>query len=219
MKKAISFILSVIMCLSVMPVTAFAGNDYEMQLKEAGFTDKYIPALKALHEKYPNWQFEAVDIGLSLNEAVQKERKAHSQQLIQKVSSNNGKGYYCECSKCFVNGKHVVQEGSTWISASEKAVRYYMNPINFLDERYIYQFEITSYDKSQTISGVEAILSGTWMHNSYITYYDRSKKANVTYSPKTKYSQAIMDAAENSEMSAYYLASKIVQEVGGSTGI
>ena len=205
MKKTICFILSVIMCLSVLPMTAFA-DDYESQLRQAGFTSKYIPALKVLHEKYPNWQFEAVQINLSLDDAVSQERKSHKQQLIQNISQNNGKGYYCDCSKCYVNGKYVVQEGKTWVSASETAVRYYMNPINFLDDRYIYQFETTDYEDYQTATGVEEILKGTWMHNSYID----------GYSPRTKYSAAIMTAAQESGVSAYYLAAKIVQEVGGS---
>ena len=205
MKKITCFILSVIMCLSVLPITAFA-DDYESQLRQAGFTSKYIPALKVLHEKYPNWQFEAVQINLSLDDAVSQERKSHKQQLIQNISQNNGKGYYCDCSKCYVNGKYVVQEGRTWVSASETAVRYYMNPVNFLDERYIYQFETTDYEAYQTVSGVEEILKGTWMHNSYID----------GYSPRTKYSAAIMTAAQESGVSAYYLAAKIVQEVGGS---
>ena len=205
MKKTICFILSVIMCLSVLPMTAFA-DDYESQLRQAGFTSKYIPALKVLHEKYPNWQFEAVQINLSLDDAVSQERKSHKQQLIQNISQNNGKGYYCDCSKCYVNGNYVVQEGKTWVSASETAVRYYMNPINFLDDRYIYQFETTDYEDYQTATGVEEILKGTWMHNSYID----------GYSPRTKYSAAIMTAAQESGVSAYYLAAKIVQEVGGS---
>ena len=205
MKKTTCFILSVIMCLSVLPMTAFA-DDYESQLRQAGFTSKYIPALKVLHEKYPNWQFEAVQINLSLDDAVSQERKSHKQQLIQNISQNNGKGYYCDCSKCYVNGKYVVQEGKTWVSASETAVRYYMNPINFLDDRYIYQFETTDYEDYQTATGVEEILKGTWMHNSYID----------GYSPRTKYSAAIMTAAQESGVSAYYLAAKIVQEVGGS---
>ena len=205
MKKTICFILSVIMCLSVLPMTAFA-DDYESQLRQAGFISKYIPALKVLHEKDPNWQFEAVQINLSLDDAVSQERKSHKQQLIQNISQNNGKGYYCDCSKCYVNGKYVVQEGKTWVSASETAVRYYMNPINFLDDRYIYQFETTDYEDYQTATGVEEILKGTWMHNSYID----------GYSPRTKYSAAIMTAAQESGVSAYYLAAKIVQEVGGS---
>ena len=205
MKKTICFILGVIMCLSVLPMTAFA-DDYESQLRQAGFTSKYIPALKVLHEKYPNWQFEAVQINLSLDDAVSQERKSHKQQLIQNISQNNGKGYYCDCSKCYVNGKYVVQEGKTWVSASETAVRYYMNPVNFLDDRYIYQFETTDYEDYQTATGVEEILKGTWMHNSYID----------GYSPRTKYSAAIMTAAQESGVSAYYLAAKIVQEVGGS---
>jgi len=207
MKKALCFIVSLILCISVMPVAAFADNDYEMQLKQAGFTSRYIPALKVLHQKYPNWQFEAVQISLSVDEAAQKERTSHKQQLIQTISQNNGKGWYCNCSKCYVNGKYVVQEGKTWVSASESAVKYYMTPVHFLDERYIYQFETTEYEEYQTAAGVEEIIKNTWMYNSYID----------GYSPRTKYSTAIMTAAKESGVSAYYLAAKIVQEVGGAT--
>ncbi len=56
------------------------------------------------------------------------------------------------------------------------------------------------------------------MHDSIIVYKN-AKGESVTYkrnSKSVKYSQAIMDASQYSGLSAYYLASKIVQEVGGS---
>ena len=189
-------------------------SSFTDDLKKAGFPDSYIPALVELHEEHPNWKFEAFVTGLDWNTAVKGERKSHNQQLIQKYSGNDDRGFYCTCSDCYKNGNYVIQEGSTWVSASQSAVEYYMDPRNFLDEQYIFQFESTFYDSKQTSAGVEAILKGTWMYNSQITYKDASGK---TQKINKKYSEAIMEAAKDSGMSAYYLASKIRQEVGGAT--
>ncbi len=223
MKKIFSIFLS-LLCLAVflfeIPSFDFADTaeaaSYASTLRSAGFTDEYIDDLTALHKKYPDWNFEALITGMDLDTAVGKERKNHSQQLIEITSSNTSKKYYCTCSSCYKNGNYVIQEGSDWVSASESAVKYYMNPVNFLDEKNIFQFESTTYDSSQTISGIETILEGTWMHSAYIKYKDSSGNT-VTYSPKTKYSEAILAAAKNSGMSAYYLAGKIVKEVGSTS--
>ena len=99
---------------------------------------------------------------------------------------------------------------------------HYMDPRNFFDEKHIFQFESTAYNSKQTKAGVETILSPTWMHNSRINYLTTDGKTRKNYDSKTKYSDAILAAAKNSGMSAYYLASKIVQEVGSTkatTGI
>ncbi len=216
-KRIISFLLILVMAFCVLPSANYIAqaSDYATELRNKGFPENYISKLVALHDKYPQWNFEPLNTGLDFKTAVDKERTPHSQQLIEKVSFNEGKNYYCNCSSCYKNGNYVPQEGKSWISASRKAVEHYMDPLNFLDEKYIFQFESTNYSNQQTIEGIETIISNTWMKNAYITYKDAQGKT-VTYSPKTKYSEAIMAAAKNSGMSAYYLASKIVQEVGGA---
>ena len=222
LKKLSSLLLATVMAISALfiPGTSFAG-DYEASLAKAGFTSSYIAALSKLHSKYPNWNFMPLETNLSLDEAVSSERRKHSQQLIQKTESNEAKGYLCRCSDCYVNGSYVIREGKTWVSASEAAVKYYMNPLNFLDEKYIFQFESTSYESGQTTAGIETIIQNTWMYNSYISYKDSSgntqKYTSRAYPNGVKYSQAILDAAKYSGLSAYYLASKIVQEVGGKS--
>ncbi|MCD7723222.1 MAG: Ig-like domain-containing protein, partial [Clostridiales bacterium] len=221
-KKILSLILAVIAALTFafeIPATAFVdiaeAADYEATLRAAGFTQSYISALVGLHKKYPEWTFQALVTGIDWEDAVANERSPHSQQLIQITSANTKKSYYCTCSSCYKNGSYVIQEGSSWVSASESAVEYYMNPTNFLDEKYIFQFLSTAYNSDETASGVETILSGTFMESAYIKYKN-SSGTSVTYSPKTKYSKAIVAAAKNSGLSAYYLAAKIVQEVGGT---
>ena len=221
MKKCLSLFLTCVLLFSAVSFSvSVQAATFEDEMRAKGFPESYIPYLSALHAKYPNWVFEAFQTGLNFDDAVAGERSSHGKQLIQKQTSLDDT-YYCNCAKCKVNGKYVIQEGSTWVSASENAVRYYMDARNWLTEKYIFQFESTAYSPSQTRSGVESIIASTWMKNANITYTDTMGNQNVAYlnaaGQPVLYSQAIMDAAVNSGMSAYYLASKIVQEVGGKT--
>lgn len=214
-KKTLCVLLSIalIVCSGAAFSMSIEAANYTEQLKAKGFPDSYVGYLVKLHDKYPNWDFEPFKTNLNWSDAVAGERKPHSKQLIQKQSSLSN-AYYCTCSSCYKNGKFVVQEGSSWYSASEKAVKYYMDPRNWLTEKYIFQFESTDYDSSQTQSGVESIISPTWMHNSNIKYVDGN---GTSHTLNKKYSAAILEAAKSSGMSAYYLASKIMQEVGSTT--
>ena len=224
MKKVLSILLAALCAAGAISVCAAASgavSSYQQQLIAAGFPSAYAAKLALLKEKYPNWEFQPMEVGVELEEAVANERTPHSQQLIQKTSSNNTRNFYCTCSSCYRNGNYVIQEGSSWVSASESAVEYYMDPLNFLDERYIFQFETTAYSSAQTTAGIETIIKNTWMYNSLITYKDSSGTTRTytssAYPNGVKYSQAILDAAKESGTSAYYLASRIVQEVGGKT--
>lgn len=190
------------------------GTDgaYIKSLLDAGFPLSYAEPLLELHKKYPEWEFEPFITGLTWSEAVKGENSPHNKQLIENSVTSI---WECQCSSC----KGVIQEGSTWVSASKEAVEYYLDPRNFLTDNYIFQFETTAYDEDHTIEAVEAILKPTWMYQSEITYLD-ALGATKTYKldgVAIKYSEAIMKAAKDNGMSAYYLASKIVQEVGSST--
>ena len=188
------------------------GEDFEDNLYKAGFPASYVEMLVELHNKYPEWEFKPFITGLTWEEAVNGEHTPHNKQLIEKSVDSYLK---CDCEKC----DGVIQEASSWVSASKAAVEYYLDPRNFLTEKYIFQFESTAYSDTHTVDGVEAILDGTWMEDSFITYFDAEGKEQTYLNEngeKVKYSNAIMTAAKDSKMSAYYLASKIVQEVGSS---
>ncbi len=187
-------------------------EEYVQNLLDAGFTKSYVEDILALHKKYPEWEFVPFITNLTWSEAVEGEHTPHNKQLIENIVSAD---LMCSCSSC----KGVIQEASNWVSASEAAVEYYLDPRNFLNEKDIFQFETTAYDETHTATAVESILKSTWMYNSNITYLDANGNT-VTYKKNgvpVKYSQAIMQAAKDSGMSAYYLASKIVQEVGSSS--
>ncbi|MCH5320827.1 MAG: fibronectin type III domain-containing protein [Eubacterium sp.] len=220
MKKVISVLLSFAVIINIFAILS-AGTftaqaaDYGETLRSKGFPESYINDLVALHNAHPKWIFEPLKTNLDFQTAVNGERKTHKSQLIQKLSSTST-SMYCDCSSCKKNGNYVIQEGSSWVSASETAVKYYMDPRNFLNEKEIFQFESIAYDGTQTQSGVEAILKGTWMYDTPISYYNTAGNY-VTLASKITYSDSIMSSALRSGMSAYYLASKIRQENGGAT--
>ncbi len=193
-------------------VSSVTDEEYVQSLLDEGFTKSYVDDILQLHKKHPKWDFVPFITNLTWAEAVEGEHTPHNKQLIENIVSSN---LMCACSDC----KGVIQESSNWVSASEEAVEYYLDPRNFLTEEYIFQFETTAYHDSQTIAAVESILESTWMHDSVITYFDANGKT-VTYKQNgvaVKYSEAIMKAAQDSGMSAYFLASKIVQEVGSQS--
>lgn len=135
MKKVLSILLAALCAAGAISVCAAANgavSSYQQQLIAAGFPSAYAAKLALLKEKYPNWEFQPMEVGVELEEAVANERTPHSQQLIQKTSSNNTRNFYCTCSSCYRNGNYVIQEGSSWVSASESAVEYYMDPLIIL---------------------------------------------------------------------------------------
>ncbi len=191
MKRIASLILCIVMTLSMfaMPVDTYAKT-YRQKLLDKGFPKSYVDDLVELHEKYPNWVFKPFRTDLDWQSAVNGERSPASNQKLN---------------------------GSV---ASESTVKYYMDPRNWLDEQHIFQFESIKYDSSQKISGIESIISTTWMKDAYIKYKTTEQK-DATYKnsdgEKVKYSSAIKAAAKNSGLASYFLAAKIVQEVGSTT--
>lgn len=185
---------------------------YEESLIRQGFPKSYVEDLVELHKKYPQWEFVPMITGLDWQKSIDGERSSHKQQLIENTVQSSFK---CSCSSC--EGK--VQESPNWVSASEEAVKYYMDPRNFLNEQDIFQFESTAYDGNYTKEGVEEILKNTWMYKSKITYLNTvgDTKTFKLDGVEITYSDAILKAAKDSGMSAYYLASKMVQEVGSTS--
>lgn len=168
-------------------------TECEIELANKGFPKSYWPELCLLKRKYPNWSFEADINGLDFSEAVSKEAVG-KKSLIQ--SSYQGYLSTSSDSYDYLTDKFVVKEGTNWYSASEAVVAYYMDPRNFLDERYIFMFEKLSFDqKYQTVAAVEAVLEG------------RDLKP---------FSQTIYNAASGNNINAIYLASRIRQETGAN---
>lgn len=100
---------------------------------------------------------------------------------------------------------------------TETNLRAYLDPRNWLNEKYIFQFEsIKKSDAVQSVSSVNAILKNTWMANSKINYFD-TQGISKTVTQVNTYADAMIKASNYTNMSANYIAAKIRQENGGAT--
>lgn len=100
---------------------------------------------------------------------------------------------------------------------TETNLRAYLDPRNWLNEKYIFQFEsIKKSDSVQSVSSVNAILKNTWMANSKINYFD-TQGISKTVTEVNTYADAMIKASNDTNMSANYIAAKIRQENGGAT--
>lgn len=193
------------------PTTPSGDADFEAKLNSQGFPESYKVMLRALHEKYPNWEFKAVQTGIDWNTLVANEvnRSGQIKNLVQGTSSyphynwrSTSVGYD------YKNDRWSSYDGSSWFAASDELVTYYLDPRTYLYENYIFVFESLSYQSGmQNEKGVEAVLKGTFM-------------SNVTPKGESKtYAKIIMDAAEKSGVSPYHIASRIRLEMGASGGV
>lgn len=175
-------------------------EDIEMHIDEEKYPG-YKEKLKVLKKANPNWKFTLYYTGLDWNNAIYNETKGlHGRSLVQ------GKIGEWLCDKC---GTKVYDSGG-WMCASEKAVAYLMDTRNYLTEKYIFQFEELSFNPSTyTIEGIEKVLNGTFMYQRNIRdYYKNNEFEDITFA------KAIMNAANSSGVSPYYLAARIRQEIG-----
>lgn len=180
---------------------------FKKQLQKEGFPDSYIPDLLKLHEKYPYWQFKPYKTNLSWSTVISKE-SAVGLNLLSNSKSIDWKSLE-DGAYNWKTDKFIPYDGSTWVTASQKAVKYYMDPRNFLDEKSIFQFESLEYQSdTQTQSGVENILKNTPMYKTSYTYENSDgKEVSILYS------KTFMKAASSSKVSPYHLASRVKQEV------
>ncbi|MSS62573.1 cadherin-like beta sandwich domain-containing protein [Velocimicrobium porci] len=181
-------------------------TDIDSYLKEQGFPESYRSALKELHKVHPNWIFKAYKTGLNWNTVIEKESKV-GLNLIS-VNKTDGWKSFEEGAYNWATDKFIPYDGSTWVTASKEAIEYYMDPRNFLLERGIFQFATLEYQPSyETKDGVEKILANTPLYNTKYSYKEDSKSKSILYS------NTFIDAAKESGVSPFHLATRVKQEV------
>ena len=167
-----------------------------------------IQELKAAH---PNWTFTMLYTGLNWNDVIKGETTAlHTRSLVHN-SLVLGNVLDWVCATCKTDPK----DNGSWYCASPKAVSYYMDTRNWLNDAYIFSFETLSFNSNaHSVEGVQAIVSGTFMDKSTITYTDTNGN---TQTINKSYAQIIYDAGKMYNVSPYHLAARIRQEQGSGT--
>lgn len=150
------------------PTTYSSDADFEAYLNAQGFPESYRPALRELHARYPQWVFTAMDTGLDWNEVIQNESLV-GRNLVSRTSISSWKSTAAGAYD-WSTGVWPGFDGSAWVAASEDIIRYYMDPRNFINETYIFQFLSQSYDASaHTREGLLSLVQGTFLEGSAST--------------------------------------------------
>ena len=180
--------------------------DFEAYLTAQNFPESYKEGLRNLHAAHPNWIFVAQDTGLKWSDAVAGESVLR-RSLVQKLSYYPDAFYsYQQGAYNPDTGKHTVFDGSNWIQASEELIKHCLDPRNYLTDTYIYAFLNLSYSSTETVENINQILKDTFMEGAYPAQFDEF----------ATYADAFLDAAKQTGVSTYHLASRCRQEQGAS---
>ena len=138
---------------------------FEQQLAAEGFPESYKQKLRELHAKYPNWEFKAYQTGLSWQEVVREESKL-GRNLVYTTSKDSWKSKDAAAYNAATNTWKGF-DTSAWVAANSDIIGYYMDPRNFLDSRYVFQFQTQGYDPaSQNAEGVRMLAANSFLTES-----------------------------------------------------
>lgn len=213
MKKIFLITLIVINILIIPSVNAVYNESnigtYEQELNK--FPETYKNKIRELHNIYPNSIFIAQDIfydwklkrevAVDFNSMRDSEYKTDGRSLIYYTYPDGYKSTDSWAYNFYTN-EYETFSGSSWHVASKDTIAYHLDSRNFLDEKHIFMFESLLFHDYQTIDGIEKILSGTFMGDRYCP------------GSTIKYSEVIMNAARENDVSAYMLASRLRLEQG-----
>lgn len=144
------------------PTAIKSDSDFEGYLTKQGFPESYKQGLRELHAQYPNWTFTAFQTNLDWNTALKNE-SVIGRNLVASSSISSWKSTETGAYD-WGTGTWPGFDGSSWVQASSDIIAYYMDPRNFLNDKYIYQFMKQSYDSSlHTKTGLQNMVSGTFL--------------------------------------------------------
>ncbi|HBP39214.1 MAG TPA: hypothetical protein DD640_10860 [Clostridiales bacterium] len=186
----------------LLTVTRFDGSErvYEVNILRpphaAGyeqildpFPQPYRSPLWLLHVQHPDWQFQAVTPEVSWAEFI----AAQDMKDFSLVDSAYSPGW--------VEPDSPVYDGTSWKAARTDVIEYFADPRNFLNDVDIFQFEDLGYNaRTHTLEGISAIIEDSFMA--------AGNGKNIDYAAM------LAEAGQTAGISPYYLAAKIIQEMG-----
>ena len=170
------------------PTTDETDDSFESMI--SGFPDSYKPYLRYIHKLHNNWSFTPLNTNLDFNEAFINEKYVSSIEIIS--------GY------CETNPYTITESG--WCIANDDATKFFLDPRNFLTEKYIFMFENLGYSEIITEETVKSVLKDTFM-------------SDISILDNESYSSIFMEAGKVAKVSPLYLASLARQEVGTEGGV
>ena len=167
---------------------AYNGNN----LNESQYPG-YKELIDTLRENHPNWSFTLFYTKLDWNEVIENE--GHSDNRTSPLNLIPDSSEYPEDWKCEIDKDKRFDNG-TWLCASDKAIKYQMDPRNILNEENIFQFlELKYVEGAQTVDGINEMTTNTFLEGESI-------------------SNALIEAGKNANVDPYFITSRLIQEQG-----
>ena len=140
--------------------TYYDRYSYKNSLMSRGFPEDYADRLAELKLAHPTWSFEPLLIS-EMNPAYTFD------YIINKetIDPETNLVFPSDEFSAFFDTEAGRDYDSGWYSASDDAVRYFMDPRNFLNEQDVFQFEDVSYYERDYSGGVDGVLDKTFMRS------------------------------------------------------
>lgn len=154
---------------------------------------KFKELIDNLAIEHPNWTFTLLYTKLDWNSVIRHEGHSDTRTSplnLVPYSSNYSGEWQCE------KDKDKTYDTGDWVCASTKAIEYRMDPRNILNEERIFQFKELSYnEEAQTIEGIMSRTDGSFLEGESVA-------------------KALLEAGKNSNIDAYFIVSRLIQEQG-----
>ena len=161
-------------------------------LKESKYPG-YKELIDKLKEEHPNWTFTLFYTKLDWEEVISNE--GHKDNVKYPLNLIPDSSEYPEDWECEIDKGKTFDNG-TWLCASDKAIKYQMDPRNILNDDNIFQFaELKYVEGAQTKEGLNSITEGSFLEGDSI-------------------SEALIQAGKNANVDPYFIASRLIQEQG-----
>lgn len=169
----------------MVPIAPFMRTSYDDVNQ---FPEAYQTQLLALKNAHPKWTFVPMRTGLDWNTVVANEMAP-------------GRSLVPSSFDAYMKGASYSTDGR-WYNASEIALKYYLDPRNWLNEEYIFQFELLTYNKTyHNESTIQKQLNNTFM-------------AGVAPHDSRTYSRIFVDVGAKLGVSPFHLAYRAYLEQG-----
>lgn len=156
----------------------------------AQFPSSYQASLNSLKAAHPNWTFVRFNTNLDWDTVIKNEDVMTGGEPRNAIPANS--------PAAWISGNWT----SSWSRASTDAIKYYMDPRNFLNDPYIFQFEQLTYNPSyHNASSVQNILNSSFM-------------AGTIPGDSRTYAQAFYEIGSTLGVSPFHLACRVYQEQG-----
>ena len=132
---------------------------------DASFPASYASRLKALLAAHPNWRFKAFYTGLAWEDCFahdadyQMNTEMYVSRNLIEYDTMPSSWYSTEVKGSFnwAGNYYTVMSAPNWIQASEAAIRYSMDPRNWLSEEQVFQF--MDQTATSSLAAVQQVLS------------------------------------------------------------